>query len=61
MARRAGGRRAKAQLEAGHSGAIEESRTVGVIDDVIESGPDQAPPQYRDAVAEYYKALNEAL
>jgi len=28
---------------------------------VIESGPDQAPPKYRDKVAEYYKALNGAL
>ena len=53
--------RAQAQLAAGPSGAMEAKGSTGALDNVIESGPDQAPPQYRDKVAEYYKALNGAL
>ena len=53
--------RAKAQLDAGPSGAIDMGSKTGLLDDVIESGPDQAPPRYRDRVAEYFKALNDAL
>ena len=54
-------RRAKAELEAGPTGAMEVGGSAGVLDDVIESGPDHAPPQYRDQVSDYYKALNDAL
>jgi hypothetical protein len=54
-------RRAKADLEAGPNGAMEVGGSAGVLDDVIESGPDHAPPQYRDQVSDYYKALNDAL
>lgn len=54
-------RRAQARLEAGPAGAIEADPAAGVLDDVIESGPDHAPPEYRDKVADYYKALNEAM
>jgi hypothetical protein len=53
--------RAKSQLDAGPSGAIDMGGRTGLLDDVIESGPDQAPPRYRDRVAEYFKALNDAL
>ena len=53
--------RAATNLSAGPSGAMEAKGTTGALDDVIESGPDQAPPKYRDKVAEYYKALNGAL
>ena len=53
--------RAEAQLEAGPSGAMEAKGATGPLDHVVESGPDQAPPQYRDKVAEYYKALNGAF
>ena len=28
------------------------------VEKLVQSGPDMAPPQYRDKVAEYYKALN---
>ena len=52
--------RAQAQLQAGPSGAMEAKGSAGALDDMVESGPDLAPPQYRDKVAEYYKALNEA-
>lgn len=54
-------RRAQADLEAGPSTGMEVGGSAGVLDDVIESGPDHAPPQYRDQVSEYYKALNDAL
>lgn len=54
-------RRAQAELEAGPTGAMVLEGQAGVLDDVIETGPDQAPPQYRDKVAEYFKALNKAL
>jgi hypothetical protein len=50
--------RAQAQLQAGPSGAMSAKGVAGPLDNVIESGPDMAPPQYRDKVAEYYKALN---
>ena len=53
--------RAEADLSAGPSGAMEAKGSTGALDNVIESGPDQAPPKYRDKVAEYYKALNGAL
>ncbi len=54
-------RRARAELEAGPSGAMDAEGSAGALDDVVESGPDQAPPKFRDQVAEYYKALNDAL
>ena len=53
--------RATTNLAAGPSGAMEAKGTTGALNNVIESGPDQAPPKYRDKVAEYYKALNGAL
>ncbi len=52
--------RAEAKLAAGPSGAMEAKGSTGALDNVVESGPDQAPPKYRDKVAEYYKALNGA-
>jgi hypothetical protein len=54
-------KKAKAHLEQGPSGAMEVGGSAGVLDDVIESGPDHAPPQYRDQVSDYYKALNDAM
>ncbi len=53
--------RAEAKLSEGPTGAMEAKGSTGALDNVIESGPDQAPPKYRDKVAEYYKALNGAL
>lgn len=52
--------RAATNLAAGPSGAMEAKGSTGALDDMVESGPDQAPPKYRDKVAEYYKALNGA-
>jgi hypothetical protein len=54
-------RRARSTLEAGPSGAMQVDGSAGVLDDVVESGPDHAPPKFRDQVADYYKALNDAL
>jgi hypothetical protein len=53
--------RATADLSAGPSGAMEAKGRAGVLDGMLESGPDHAPPKYRGKVAEYYKALNGAL
>ena len=53
--------RATANLSAAPSGAMEAKGTTGALDNMIESGPDHAPPKYRAKVAEYYKALNGAL
>jgi hypothetical protein len=53
--------RARVELAAGPSGALDLERTSPVLDDAMQSGPDLAPPQYRDLVAEYYKALRDEL
>ncbi len=53
--------RAEAQLAAGPSGAMDAKGSTGALNNVVESGPDQAPPKYREKVAEYYKALNGDL
>lgn len=53
--------RAEAQLQAGPTGAMDAKGSAGPLGDVVEGGPDMAPPQYRDKVAEYFKALNGAF
>jgi hypothetical protein len=53
--------KAEANLAAGPNGAMEAKGSTGALDHAVESGPDQAPPKYKDKVAEYYKALNGAL
>lgn len=53
--------RATANLSAAPSSAMEAKGTTGVLDSMIQTGPDNAPPKYRTKVAEYYKALNGAL
>jgi len=53
--------RAEANLSAGPNGAMDAKGSTGALDHAVESGPDQAPPKYKDKVAEYYKALNGAL
>ncbi len=52
---------ARARLEAGPSGAIEDGRGAALLDDVVEGGPDMAPEEFRDQVADYYRALNDLL
>jgi hypothetical protein len=53
--------RAAANLSISPSSAMEATGTTGALDNMIQSGPDYAPPKYRNKVAEYYKALNSAL
>jgi hypothetical protein len=53
--------RAKTELSAGPSGAMDAKGSAGALGNVVESGPDQAPPKYREKVSEYYKALNGSL
>ena len=52
---------ASAQLQAGPNQTIQVNRTIDMLDGVVESGSEAAPPQFRDKVSEYFKALNEAL
>jgi hypothetical protein len=54
-------KKSKAKLDAGPTGAIETTRSASGLSNLIESSPDVAPPQYRDKVSDYFKALNEAL
>ena len=54
-------RRAQSRLEADPTGAMPMDPPAGLLDDVVESGPDHAPPQFRDQVSNYYKALNDSL
>lgn len=53
--------KARAELAAGPSGAMNLERTAPVLNDTMEDGLDLAPPQYQDLVAEYYKALSKEL
>ena len=52
--------RARAELSAGPSRAMETKGATGALNNVIQSGSDQVPQKYRDKVAEYYKELNGA-
>jgi hypothetical protein len=52
---------AKTELNKGVSVGISEEPGDQVVDDVIAGAPDEAPPAYRDLVAEYFKSLNETL
>ena len=54
-------RRARTELEAGASNIIDGERPFSILQDTVESGPDDAPAQYRDAVSEYYKALSREI
>jgi len=52
---------AQARLEAGPGGTVNAGSGPEILDDVIEGGSDMAPSDYRDQVADYYRALNEIL
>jgi hypothetical protein len=54
-------KRAKTQLRAAPSDMLSDGRSSAILDDVLAAGPDEAPPRYRDLVADYYKKLNETL
>ena len=52
---------ARTDLQAGPSAAYEIGGSSALLDDMVESSPDTAPPQYRNRVAEYFKVLNASL
>lgn len=54
-------KRAKTQLRATPSDRLTDGRSSAILDDVLAAGPDEAPPRYRNLVADYYKKLNETL
>jgi len=54
-------KKAKAQMDAAQSGSFSIQRTPSMLDGAVEGGAQEAPPKYRDAVAEYYKILNSSL
>ena len=53
--------KAKAQIDAAATGSFNMQQNASLLDDVVEGGPELAPPKYRSLVAEYYKALNDGL
>lgn len=53
--------RALIELEAGPTGSIDLTATPEIVDSFSGGGPDSAPRRYRDAVADYYRLLNESL
>ncbi len=54
-------RRARAQLAAHASGAIDVDAVPSVIQDAMQAGADLAPESFRMQVAEYFKLLNETF
>ncbi|MBL7075946.1 MAG: hypothetical protein ISS31_00610 [Kiritimatiellae bacterium] len=54
-------KRARTQLQAGPASTLTDGKSSALLDDVLAAGPDEAPPRYRDLVADYYKKLNETL
>lgn len=54
-------KQAKAQMDAAKVGGFAIQENPSLVEDTVEAGPDQAPPVYRDLVAEYYKLLNQAM
>jgi hypothetical protein len=52
---------ARARLDAGPSGAIDSGSGADLLDDVVEGGSDMAPAEFRDQVADYFRALNDVL
>ncbi len=54
-------RKAQIELNAGPMGSVDITRKPDVVDSFTGGGHDLAPRQYRDAVSDYYKLLNESL
>lgn len=52
---------ARVRLDAGPAGNMQDGGAPKLLDGVVEGGPDMAPADYRDQVAEYYRALNDLL
>ena len=54
-------RKAKARMDAAQSGSFTIQENPSLLDDVVEGGAEQAPAEYRELVADYYKILNSSL
>ncbi|MBT7068985.1 MAG: hypothetical protein HN919_21995 [Verrucomicrobia bacterium] len=54
-------RKAKARMDAAQSGSFSIQENPSLLDDVVEGGAEQAPAEYREMVADYYKILNSSL
>lgn len=54
-------RKAKTELGEGSGANLDGRSTSSTLNDVVEASSDEAPPQYRDLVSEYYKKLNDSL
>jgi hypothetical protein len=54
-------KRAQTELNRGVSVGISEAPGDQVVDDAIAGAPDEAPPAYRDLVAEYFRSLSDSL
>ncbi|MCX6997774.1 MAG: hypothetical protein NTV49_11975 [Kiritimatiellaeota bacterium] len=51
----------RTELEQGNTDALDTQVTASILKDVLEAGPDDAPPKFKELVSEYYKRLNDAL
>ena len=54
-------RAGRTELEQGNTDVLDTRVTSSLLKDVLEAGPEEAPPKYRGLVSEYYKKLNESL
>jgi len=55
-------RRARTELSAGAAGSIgDDGIRTTVLEDVVEGGTDNAPANYRELVAEYFRSLSESI
>ena len=54
-------KRAATELSAGTAMALDTGSKATELEDVIDTGSDEAPKKYRDLVSEYYKKLSEEM
>jgi len=54
-------RRAQAELDAGLGGVLDGDRQTQFLENAVDGGAEEAPANYRDLVAEYYKSLSDTL
>lgn len=54
-------KKAQAELDAARTGAFNMTEKPSLLEDAVEAGAAEAPSEYKDMVADYYKRLNTAL
>lgn len=52
-------KKASTELSSGASMVLDSGKVGSVLENVVDTGADNAPAQYKDVVAEYYKSLND--